>query len=113
MDSVKGFLKVTKINGQLPLPFSALFSDVAYYEDLVCASPLVNVLMWEKGSSDDKVVQFAEASQPLPILIPGATSVLSHGPVAVHVVTAEFDVLVSMAMVRTWRGTASTSAWSC
>ena len=56
---------------------------------------LVDVLMWEKGSSNDKVVHVAEVNQPLPILIPGATSVLSHGPVAVRVVIADLGVQIS------------------
>ena len=45
--------------------------------------------MWGKGSSNHKVAQVAEVNQPLPILIPDATSMLSHGPVSVHVVTAD------------------------
>ena len=48
--------------------------------------------MWEKGSSKDKIVHVAEVNQPLPILIPGATSMLPHGPVAVHVITAHLGV---------------------
>ena len=51
--------------------------------------------MWKKGSSSDKVVHVAEVSQPLPILIPGAKSMHSHGPVTVHVVTADLGVQVS------------------
>ena len=51
--------------------------------------------MWEKDSSNNKVVHVAEVSQPLLILIPGATSVLSHGSVPVHVVTANLAVQVS------------------
>ena len=51
--------------------------------------------MWEKGFSNDKVVHVAEVNQPLSILIPGATSVLSHGPVAVHFVTANLVIQVS------------------
>ena len=42
-----------------------------------------------------KVLQIAEVNQPLPILILGATSLLSHGPVTVHVVTANLDAQVS------------------
>ena len=41
------------------------------------------------------VVYVAEVDQPLPILIPGATFVLSHGPVAVHVVTADLGIQIS------------------
>ena len=48
--------------------------------------------MWEKGSSSDKVVHVAEVNQPLPILIPGAASWLSHGPVAIYVVTNDLGV---------------------
>ena len=51
--------------------------------------------MWGKGSSNHKVAQVAEVNQPLPILIPDATSMLSHGPVSVHVVTADLGVQVS------------------
>ena len=51
--------------------------------------------MWERGSSNDKVVHVAEVNQPYPILVPGATSVLSHGTVAVHVVTANLGIQVS------------------
>ena len=36
-----------------------------------------------------------KSNQPLPILIPGATSLLSHGPVTVHLVTADLSVQVS------------------
>ena len=42
-----------------------------------------------------KVLHIAEVNQPLSILTPGATSALSHGPVAVHVVTANLGVQVS------------------
>ena len=51
--------------------------------------------MWEKGSSNDKVFHVAELNQPLPNLIPGASSVLSHGPVTVHVVTADLGAQLS------------------
>ena len=37
VDAVEDFLKVTKTAVQLPLPFSALFIDVAQCEDLICA----------------------------------------------------------------------------
>ena len=51
--------------------------------------------MWEKSASNDKVVHVAEVNQPLTILIPGATSVLSHGTVAVTVATADLGIQVS------------------
>ena len=51
--------------------------------------------MWGKGSFSDKAAHVAEVNQPLPILTPCATSVFSHGPVAVHVVTADLGVQVS------------------
>ena len=40
MDDVEGFLKVNLIYIHLPLPFSALFDDVAWCKVLICASPL-------------------------------------------------------------------------
>ena len=51
--------------------------------------------MWEKGSSSDKVVHVANSVKPVPILISGATSVLSHGLVTVHFVTANLGIQVS------------------
>ena len=51
--------------------------------------------MWEKGSSNDKVVHDAKVNQSLSTLIAGATSVPYYGPVAVHVVTGNLGIQVS------------------
>ena len=51
--------------------------------------------MLEKGSSNDKVVHVAEVRQPLPVLFPCATAVLSHGLVTSHLITANLDIQVS------------------
>ena len=51
--------------------------------------------MWEKSSAHDKVVHAAEVNQPFPIFISGAVSMLSHGPVTIHVVTANLGIQVS------------------
>ena len=51
--------------------------------------------MLEKGSSNDKVVHVAEVRQPLPVLFPCATAVLSHGLVTSHLITANLGIQVS------------------
>ena len=90
---------------QLTFPYATDYQVI----DLVLISAiglvpcqLVDVLMWENGSSNNLVFHVADVNQPLPICISGAISMLSCGPVAVRVITADLAFRSLMTMVRSW-----------
>ena len=132
VEAVKGFLKVNKIDIQLPLPFSALFNDAAQCEDLSvhpCSflKPACSFLMPELTASEIRLMirgkdlaWYREQCNATPVGAVAECAFLwcpdddSLCPVSWHFPSLPYSCKKWLKMVAASSGSAlKSSAWSC